>query len=202
MLNECLIVAENLHKNGSKSWSSDVHKIFSLFNVKVSENLGQINIPELKKQIYSQFRNFWTNSLQNMQGKLRTYAKFKTDFVMEKYVRETPFSLRANYTRFRISAHNLAIETGRHTRPITPVEKRICGNCSSNEVEDEIHVLLRCCKYKEKRKEIFDEINDNCKNFSTLSEESKFIYMLNSEDQILNCCLELVNYIFETRRSS
>jgi hypothetical protein len=42
-------------------------------------------------------------------------------------------------TRFRTSNHKFHIETGRYTRPITPVENRICSNCNSKSVEDELH---------------------------------------------------------------
>jgi hypothetical protein len=51
-------------------------------------------------------------------------------------------------TRFRTSNHKLHIETGRYTRPITPVENRICSNCNSKSVEDEIHFLMYCPKFE------------------------------------------------------
>ena len=48
---------------------------------------------------------------------------------------------RIDFTRLRTSSHNLAIETGRWTRPITPREARIC---SCGEVQSEAHVILNC----------------------------------------------------------
>ena len=42
----------------------------------------------------------------------------------------------------RMSAHRLAIETGRHVKPKISKEERICKNCALEEVEDESHFLL------------------------------------------------------------
>ena len=47
-------------------------------------------------------------------------------------------------TRLRTGSHSLAVETGRHARPIKPREERIC-DCK--EIEDETHFLLKCHKY-------------------------------------------------------
>ena len=40
-------------------------------------------------------------------------------------------------SKFRLSAHRLRIETGRHTKPKTLLEKRKCHTC--NNLEDEFH---------------------------------------------------------------
>ena len=39
------------------------------------------------------------------------------------------------------------IEEGRRKRPIIPREERICKTC--NKIEDEVHFLIDCDKYKE-----------------------------------------------------
>ena len=56
-------------------------------------------------------------------------------------------------TRYRVSAvSNLGIESGRYTRPVTPVASRFCKYCSSNCIVDERHAILECntffCKEK------------------------------------------------------
>ena len=48
---------------------------------------------------------------------------------------------RVAVTRFRVSAHNLKIETGRWNR--TPRNERKCS-CPLNEVQDEYHVVFKC----------------------------------------------------------
>jgi hypothetical protein len=49
-------------------------------------------------------------------------------------------------------------ECGRYTRPITPVENRICSNCNSKSVEDEIHFLMYCPKFENLRRELFSNV--------------------------------------------
>ena len=48
-------------------------------------------------------------------------------------------------SRWRLSNHDLRIETGRYTKPITPREERNCDTC--NTIEDEHHVIFDCPKY-------------------------------------------------------
>ncbi len=64
--------------------------------------------------------------------KLRTYKLFKEEFKFENYLSSTK---NLNHTlalfRFRISSHNLRIETGRYTRPKIPVNQRMCIYCTS-----------------------------------------------------------------------
>ena len=52
-------------------------------------------------------------------------------------------------TRWRLSNHNLAIETGRYTRPYTERRDRVCTMC--NFVEDERHVIYMCPRYDDLR---------------------------------------------------
>ena len=208
LINDCLKVSETLHERGTKSWITGIHNILSIFDENYTGHLpSKINISNIKSNIKDEFKKFWKKQITSLHGKnggnkLRTYSKFKGQFSQESYVTQIPFSRRANYTKFRISAHTLAIETGRHTRPVTPVENRLCRNCELQETEDEFHALLRCTLYKDKRKEAFDAIDILCHNFNILSEEDKLIYLFNSEDNILDICVEFINHIMNNRRSS
>ncbi len=68
---------------------------------------------------------------------------FKTEFGHEGYLDYVEkLDDRKYLARLRTSSHNLKIETGRHTRPKTPVENRVCQHC--NILEDEFHFLLMC----------------------------------------------------------
>ena len=53
-------------------------------------------------------------------------------------------------SRWRLSSHNLRIETGRYTRPKTPRDERTCGLCEAV-VEDEQHVIFICPLYQRTR---------------------------------------------------
>ena len=51
-------------------------------------------------------------------------------------------------TKFRLSNHRLAIETGRHNN--TPLEMRFCTFCP-DKIEDETHFLFECSLLKHLR---------------------------------------------------
>ena len=97
----------------------------------------------IKSQLINRFKENITNTLikctENKEGKLRTYAIFKTIFQKEKYLSVIQdVSIRKCFLSFRISSHKLEIERGRHKR--LSVEKRVCIYCNSTTVEDEKHL--------------------------------------------------------------
>jgi hypothetical protein len=56
--------------------------------------------------------------------------------------------MRKKYGIF-YSNHKLKIEPGRYSKPITPLENRICEKCFSDEIESE-HLLLKCSCMRKK----------------------------------------------------
>ena len=56
--------------------------------------------------------------------------------------------------KFRLSDHKLMIEEGRKIRPRISRNDRLCKAC--NILEDEIHFLIDCKKYKNKRELMFN----------------------------------------------
>jgi hypothetical protein len=85
-------------------------------------------------------------------SKLESYRIFKLDFRSENYlncVNNTKY--RNSLSRFRCSAHKLAIEEGRFRN--IPRESRLCNKCSYNQIENEYHFLLICPFYRELRKQ-------------------------------------------------
>ncbi len=88
---------------------------------------------------------------------MRTYTEFKIRLIFEDYLNTIePMQHKKAMTRFRVSAHGLAIERGRYTRPPTPLEQRICNVivCPNKPIEDEFHFLMECDK-AEKMTEMF-----------------------------------------------
>jgi hypothetical protein len=85
---------------------------------------------------------------------------------MKKYLTIKFLELRKTLCRFRISAHDLRIESGRyeHVKNINgkniPLErnKRICEFCNLNCVEDEPHFLTECPFYSVERDMIFKKV--------------------------------------------
>ena len=66
-------------------------------------------------------------------------------------------SCRKIITRWRLSNHQLAIETGRYKRPKIEKNQRICQTCL--EVEDEEHALMNCRLYNQVREKYPDLFN-------------------------------------------
>ena len=56
---------------------------------------------------------------------------------------------RMQYTKLRISNHNLAIEEGRYGKEKVPIENRLCTFCNNSETETEKHMLFNCAHYAE-----------------------------------------------------
>lgn len=105
----------------------------------------------IKNRIRDQFMQSWYASISN-SSKLEYYCQFKTEFKLEKYIEcIASDSLRSQLAAFRLSAHNLDIERGRHIN--VPRENRICRLCSMGMVESEYHFLLVCPRYTSLRNE-------------------------------------------------
>ena len=139
----------------------------------------------VKESISSNYSNYWESKIVT-QPKMRTYVQFKSKFGLEDYLAINNEKHRKAMTRFRISAHTLAIERGRYTTPPTPHTDRICKHCSDNKVEDEFHFLMACTNYNPQRKELLDRLDNLCLNFQSLNIKQQFIYMLSAGVDVAN----------------
>ena len=93
-------------------------------------------------------------------NRLRTYAKIKNIYRVEPYLELLlPVKYKNSIANFRISTHKLEIEVGRYKKPIPkPAEERICRQCSSGEVEDEVHFMFTCEKYRDLMSDFLSKI--------------------------------------------
>ena len=131
------------------------------------------------------------------ERKLRSYVLFKTKFEYEEYLNLNNVRARKAIARIRTSAHSLAIETGRYSRPVIPADKRFCRFCP-DEVENEIHFMLFCEKYDDSRKALIQEIECINPNFRTFNDNEKFIYLMKSPILIAELTGEFIhNYMHE-----
>ena len=130
------------------SWSNVMKKIYNTF--------GGLSIKETLEQNYCEKWHTHIESCKS-QGKLQIYSHIKRNFRLENYLLQFPTYVRRNFSKLRISAHNLAIETGRYAKPSIPPDKRICFNCKL--VEDEFHFFFSCSLYNSKRKVLFKDLS-------------------------------------------
>ena len=135
VLNDAYVENCLLRESGSKNcWSYKF--ITMLKNVGLDNvNPSDCNVSLIKSHTESIFISQWkivvsySNNDNNVStgNKLRTLALFKGSFIYEPYLSIVQNkNERKELTRLRISAHKLAIESGRCTRPYTPVYERKC----------------------------------------------------------------------------
>ena len=134
------------------------------------EVLLQVEIPEKWTQGPPLFcHNNWcaikiAHQSRPENNKLLTYSMFKHSISLENYILQNQNSLkeRRHFTKLRISAHSLAVETGRYSKPKIPVESRLCQHCNQGVIENEYHMVMECAVYSLERKELFDQLSDFC----------------------------------------
>ena len=180
---------------GKPCWLNSIYKILHELGLDyIWENCGGSNITKtirtvkdaLLENFCKQFHlDLFNDTRNNNEGnKLRTFRTFKSDIKLETYLLafHNP-SLRKYFTRLRISAHNLAIEIGRHHKPHKiPVHDRLCTNCNSNMIEDEQHIIMSCNKFHTFRKELLSSLNETFINFKDLDTSAKFQQIMNCSD--------------------
>ena len=90
----------------------------------------------------------WHTTISNY-NRLATYSLFKTTLNFEFYLNiQVNPAYKRTLTAFRISAHTLMIEQGRHRN--LPRDERLCS-CNLSYIEDEFHFLLICPLYQDIR---------------------------------------------------
>ena len=129
--------------------------------------------------------------------KLRTYTKFKTTFNPGNYLLSIKcINSRILFTKLRISAHDLLIETGRYTKPKkTPVENRLCRFCKSNNIEDEPHFILHCSFYNDLRNALFSNLDNIFFNFITMDQDEQFKFIMSANNGDADCCKLVSDFI-------
>ena len=124
-------------------------------NPKAMDTLGKRKIRKLLQNYYNELWN--RKILRNPKANFIKY--FKTNMNFEKYlIQIEDRKLRIPLTKFRLSDHELNIETGRHRN--IPRNERHCPLCKAKAVEDEAHALLVCEQYNSLRTTFFNKIGN------------------------------------------
>ena len=185
ILNKCLKIQENLHNAGQSNWYSKLEKVMIETDITdwQSSNPNWVT-KEVKLKLYANEQTRILNGIKDSDKypKLRTYKLFKTNYCLEPYLSlNLPRKTYVNIARFRMSSHNLKIETGRHNRPKTPVEERLCDKCDANKVEDEMHCLLICDDNAIARDELIGRVSSLITNFNSLDKTSQFEVLMSDK---------------------
>ena len=109
-----------------------------------------------------------------------------------------PKQIQKSMAQFRTSSHQLKIETGRHDK--IPATHRFCDFCNNGEVDDELHMLLKCEYHVNDRKAFLCSITTQSSN-SSLSDLFEFIMSCKDPETVVS----LANFIhkcFQSRKNS
>jgi hypothetical protein len=181
LLSESLKVSKSLKSLNINSWYGSIESLTQYINIDVEK------VKNMKIDLKQKYNFVWRSEIydrNNKQGgnKLRTYRLFKDNISLEKYLLILNEDERRVLPKFRVSAHNLEIDKGRYIGVKT--EDRICKLCNTG-VEDETHFLLQCPVLENKRTQIINNIKNLNTNFNNLSNKSKLIWLMSSEDNFI-----------------
>ena len=162
-----IIYTDCINKPKQTFWSEKVKRKLYMLGfgfIWLMQNNSSLNIERFLNEYTTRLKDIeyqnWLGELfndrrkkDNQRNKLRSYRIFKKQYELENYLISIKnIKHRITLTRLRISDHNLMIEKGRHTKPYTTPEKRICPTCK-NDVEDEFHFIIKCPTYKKERED-------------------------------------------------
>ena len=150
---------ENGNIYNEMNWAYQIKHILDnigLSDIWIQQDTVTINFLVIKQRIIDIYKQTWYTRLCN-SNRLSSYVMYNTELKMENYLNNIYVEkYRIALTKFRLSSHDLAIETGRYTN----VERdlRYCEHCNQNVIENEYHFLLVCPKYRHLRVKIFQTI--------------------------------------------
>ena len=124
--NDPLMFAIDLHRNANTPFA------LYLTSLNTPSSFVSQGIEHIKQSI-----------LQSQRSKFTMYVSLNPDLNQHPvyFEMKIPEYQRVIFTRLRLSAHNLRVETGRWAR--IPREERLCS-CGTGEVQTEEHVLVHC----------------------------------------------------------
>jgi hypothetical protein len=177
---------KQLHSQNCLSWGKSVKQLKTIFNLDTLD----LSHVQFSKEISTYYSGKLMNHIRNSETeKLRFFSKILTTFELQKYltfnINKYAHSL---LTKLRLSAHSLAIETGRYCTPTIPANERLCKACK-DKVEDEHHFLIECPIYNSVR-DIFFTLFNRKFNETTKVTINRLLNPSSSQD-LNNICLYL-----------
>ncbi len=103
------------------------------------------------------------------------------------------YGQRKLLTKYRLSEHSLSVETGRHKQSWRARELRLCSHCTEGLIEDEMHFLTECSKYKHIRDTYFTQIAQIVPKFQQASHIDKLCYILGEKEKCIHLAAQYVS---------
>jgi hypothetical protein len=159
----------------STCWVQPLHQLKGLLNLQSLD----IYFLEFKLAIKNYLRNKVPDQLKQRrssnEGTLRFHNNIFSSFDLKDYLKfNLTRSERSLLTKIKVSAHSLAIEAGRYSRPKIPTSERFCKFCKIV-MEDEKHFILNCHQYETLRGKykIFLDVDNDIHSIRKLMNPTK-----------------------------
>ena len=192
------------------TWNRRVEKIKKLCNIRrlygKPDKIGKT----IDRILHSKFDRFFLDEINACKpgpdgldhNKLRFYKTIKGTFSPEPYITKiNNRNQRAWLSHFRTSAHQLRVETGRYTSPITPLSQRICVYCDSGQCDTEEHAILNCKTFTIKRQCFLARVAALVPTFLTMTHKQQITTILcPSTADLAKCVSKFLGIISDTRK--
>ncbi len=132
--------------------------------------------------------------------KLTYFHSIKSDYKLAPYLSIIKgYGQRKLLTKYRLSEHSLCVEMGRHKQSWRPRELRLCSHCTDRLIEDELHFLTECSKYKHIRDAYFKQIALVSPEFQQTSNTEKLSYILREKEKCIHLAAQYVHSCHQMR---
>ena len=186
VISKALLANNMLFHRNRPCWLTTIDFLLNLLNKNIADYRYMV-----EKEIVSKVRNTLTSIfIEKCQAtlltnkKLAIYKELKHNYLFETYLSDVKdFSKRVAVSKFRLSAHNLPIESGRYSN--IPKQNRLCNFCNLSEVGDEFHYCMVCPHHEflKLRTTYLQSINLINSNFQLLDKKSLFSYIISMADK-------------------
>ena len=193
------------------TWYRRVKQIKELLGIKILRGSKESVSKFIDKRIKSCFDRFWLDEINqekidingNDRNKLRFYKQIKGSFGLEPYIQNVHNrSQRTWLAIFRVCAvANLRVESGRYTRPVTPLENRTCQYGCNDMLDDKNHAILVCGVLTIKRNCFLGKMSSLLPDFENMSAQNKLLTILCPKNyEIAVCVSKYLGIISNTRK--
>ena len=179
IVNQAFKLSKQLHSKDRNGFYTNVTNLLKSQNMTIDSISTKHNVNSYITKTKETYIDLWKNKIRN-STKLEFYNIFKTNYNCEQYLNiiNDPIQ-RRNYTNFRVSNHNLMIESGRYGHTKIPKENRRCQVCNSDHIENERHLIFSCTCYNELRERLFDALKNSMKiEFDPKDCQTQFITVM------------------------
>jgi hypothetical protein len=153
-----------------------------------------------EKECQKWYQELWNDRGKPNGNKLRMYRNYKSMYEVEKYVLSKIPRYKSRYfAMLRAGSLPLAVETGRYSHPVTPLNDRICKFCNANTVEDEKHFLLSCNAYSDIRQDFIANLGEKWNAVANSDSSNPFNFLMSEKDVVFNT-INLVYYMTKRRK--